>query len=280
LTISPLANRFLAVAAEDSRSNWQETADLIKRAGRFVLSPEVVKLTLRVPEPDKLLPAVIRGIQLPHDPCWIEYSPAEVFAGRSEVARHFGLLFWRDSAGEVCNRLVVRNRVGDMIPPGDVVRDPDAMMVLLYPCDLVFRPSGAVVRATQTGVSADSMADFRVAAENLGWLGLMFVLLLTAKNAPLLVGESEDLARLNKQRVRSGKPPLVNARPVQWNLSREERRAVRASVPFDRNARTAAMTHMVRGHMKVRKSGVFWWSSHFRNAEDGELETGRDYVVH
>jgi hypothetical protein len=116
LTISPLVNRFLALAAEDSRSNWQETADLIKRAGRFVLSPEVVKLTLRAPEPDKPLPAVARGIQLPHDPCWIEYSPAEVFAGRSGVARQFGLLFWRDADGEVCNRLVVRNRVGDMVP--------------------------------------------------------------------------------------------------------------------------------------------------------------------
>lgn len=279
MTTSPLANRFLAMAADDGRANWQETADLIKRAGRFVLSPEVVKLTLRVPEPAKLLPAVAHGIRLPHDPCWIEYSPADVFAGRSDAAKQFGLLFWRDHEGVVCNRLIARGRVGDFIRPGDVVPDRDAMTVLHYPCDLVFRPAGAFVRSTQDDVSAEDMINLGFAAETLGWAGLMIVLLLTAQNAPLVVGEGEDLSRLNKQRARSGKPPVVNARPVRWNLTREQRRAVRARVPFERNARSAALAQMVRGHIKVRKSGVFWWSPHFRNIEEGERMMGRDYAV-
>lgn len=280
MTISPLANRFLAMAGEDSRANWKVTADLIQRAGRFVLSPEVVKLSMRVPEPEKLLPAVVQGIRLPHDPCWIEYSPAEVFNNRAEAARQFGLVFWRDDAGDVCSRIIVRKRISDLIRPGDTVADPDAMAVVLYPCDLVFRAGGAVTRETQSDVPKDSMADYRVAAEGLGWLGLTFVLLMTARNTPLLVGEAENIERLNKQRVKSGKPRLVTARPIQWNLSREERRAVRAGVPFDRTARSAALGHMVRGHMKVRKSGVFWWSPHYRNAGDDDVGSGRDYAVH
>ena len=279
MTVSPLANRFLAMTSDADRANWQETASLIKRAGRFVLSPEVVKLTLRVPEPDKLLPAVIQGIRLPHDPTWIEYSPAEVFAGRPEAPKHFGLLFWRDQAGDVCNRLIVRHRRGELLGAEYDVNQPDEMMIMHYPCDLVFRPSGPVIRQTQADVPPAGMASLEADAETLGWLGLMFVLLLTAKNAPLLIGEGEDLTRLNRQRVRSGKPALVAARPVQWNLTREERRAVRASVPFDRSARSAALAHMVRGHMKIRKSGVFWWSPHFRNVENGEPAAGRDYRV-
>ena len=123
------------------------------------------------------------------------------------------------------------------------------------------------------------MADFRHSAEVLGWMGLTFVLLLTAKNAPLIVGENEDLERLNRQRARAGKLPLFSARPVKWNLTREERRAVRASTPFDAKARARAMSHIVRGHVKVRKSGVFWWSPYFRNGE-GTAPDGRDYSIY
>lgn len=279
MTLPTLANRFLAMSAEGDLPGWRETALLIERAGRFALSPEVVKLTLKAPRPDKLLPAVAHGIQLPHDPCWIEYSPAEVFNGSPGAANNFGLLFWREPNGEVCNRLIVRKPRRDMVRPGDVVSEPDSMAIMKYPCDLVFRASGAVVRDTQSGLQEADMVSLRRDAEVLGWLGLTFVLLLTAKNAPLSVGESDDIGRLNRQRMKSGKAPLLTARPVRWNLSREQHRAIRASLPFDRQAQSAAMAHMVRGHVKVRKSGVFWWAPHFRNTEDDELATGRDYVV-
>lgn len=281
MATSPLANRFIAMAENDHRPMWQTTADLIKRAGRFVLAPEVVKLTLRVPEPAKLLPAIAHGIRLPHDPCWIEYSPEQVFASSDagESAKECGLLFWRDAAGDVCNRLMVRKRTGAFVRPGSVVSNPDGISLLLYPCDAVFRPSGIFLRDTQESPRADDMANFRQNAEVLGWMGLTLVLLLTAKNAPLIVGESEDLERLNRQRGRAGKPPLFSARPVRWNLTREERRAVQTSTPFDANARARAMSHMVRGHVKVRKSGVFWWSPHFRSGE-GAASDGRDYSVH
>lgn len=277
--ISPLANRFLAMAQNDSRPSWQETATLIAQAGRFVLAPEVVKLTLRVPEPDRLMPAVKQGLRLPHDPCWIEYSPHEVFAGDANAASQFGILFWTDAAGEVRNRLITRARLGSLIRPGDTIPNPDDMAVVLYPCDLVFSPAGASIRSTRPDLAAHDLAGYQDTAWHLGWMALGFALLLTARNAPLIVGDAEDLERLNKKRARSGKPALVNARPVYWNLTREERRALRARMPFDRSARSAAISHMVRGHMKVRASGVFWWSPHFRNASDAEPVGGRDYVV-
>ncbi|NPD70347.1 hypothetical protein HN018_28175 (plasmid) [Lichenicola cladoniae] len=277
--ISPLANRFFTMAQDDPRPGWKETAALIAQAGRFVLAPEVVKLTLRTPEPDRLMPAVVQGLRLPHDPCWIEYSPHEVFAGRGDAASQFGILLWRDASGEVCNRLITRNRIGSLIRPGDVVPNPEEIAVVLYPCDLVFSPAGAFIRTTRPDLPQQDLAGYQEAAWHLGWMALSFALLLTARNAPLLVGEAEDLERLNRKRARSGKPPLMNARPVHWNLSREERHALRGQVPFDRNARSAAVSHMVRGHMKVRASGAFWWSPHFRNISDAEPIGGRDYVV-
>ena len=232
MAISPLANRFIAMAANDSRPNWTATADLIKRAGRFVLAPEVVKLTLKVPEPAKLLPATVHGIRLPHDPCWIEYSPEQVFAGSDtgEAAKQCGFLFWRDAAGDVCNRLVVRKRTGAFVQLGLVMPNADAISIMLYPCDAVFRPGGIVVRDTQPCPRADDMLNFRRNAETLGWIGFMLVLLLTAKNAPLTMGESENLERLNRQRAHAGKPPLFSARPVN-GISRVRNGELSVRVP-------------------------------------------------
>ena len=152
--ISPLANRFLAMARDDARPEWRETAALIAQAGRFVLAPEVVKLTLRVPEPERLMPAVVQGLRLPHDPCWIEYSPHEVFAGHVDAASQFGVLFWTDAGGEVCNRLIVRKRLGSLIRSGDSVPNPDEMAVVVYPRGLVFLPSGAFFRSARPDLPA------------------------------------------------------------------------------------------------------------------------------
>lgn len=280
MTTSPLANRFLAAAESSDCSDWRETAALIRRAGRFLLSPEVVATTLRLPQPDKLLPLVERGIRRPHDPCSIEYHRAECAAGGADGGSRFGLLFWHDAAGELRNRLVARDRLENIGCFGRPRESPPTMAVVLYPHDLAFTRNGAVLRSVRPGISGQRSKQQQLAACNFGWLGILIIMLLTARNTPLLVEEGEDLSRLNKKRSQSGKPPLVDARPVTWNLSREERCVGRTTAPFDGEARSAATAHIVRGHMKVRKSGVFWWSAHSQLFGANEPISGRDYSVH
>ena len=107
------------------------------------------------------------------------------------------------------------------------------------------------------------------------WNAMRFTLMLTARNAPVQPGE--DFTRLNRGRAKVGKLPVLGCRPVRWDLSRIERRAGGGLSPEDRKR---AIGHIVRGHPKVRKSGVFWWSPDYRSVAPGEAPPpGRDYQV-
>jgi len=80
--------------------------------------------------------------------------------------------------------------------------------------------------------------------------------------------------KLNRQREKKGKAPLPEHRIVRIHLSPSRKRA------YESQGRTAAAArgHLVTGHFKVRKSGVYWWSPHWRgSATDAVPE--KTYVV-
>lgn len=84
------------------------------------------------------------------------------------------------------------------------------------------------------------------------------ILLLNSRNAT--EATQVDLsAKLNKARLRSGKPPLLDHTTIRIKLSRAM--TARAGSGTQREA---TRFHVVRGHPKIRKSGVFWWSDHGR----------------
>jgi hypothetical protein len=92
------------------------------------------------------------------------------------------------------------------------------------------------------------------------------VMLLNSRNAV----HSEhvgDFGQLNKKRARKGRPPLLGYTTVRIKLSHSL--AIRAASIEDRDL---ARLHVVRGHFKVRSSGVYWWSDHQRgDASHGTL---------
>jgi len=84
------------------------------------------------------------------------------------------------------------------------------------------------------------------------------VMLLNSRNAV----HSEhvgDFDQLNKKRARNGKPPLLDYTTVRIKLS--QALAARAASTGHRDS---SRLHAVRGHFKVRSSGVYWWSDHQR----------------
>lgn len=89
-----------------------------------------------------------------------------------------------------------------------------------------------------------------------------FLMLLTSKNG--LSRTTDDLSRLNQHRKAEGKRPLCEFINTRLDLSR--------SRSYWRNrgeTNTSPMRrHLVRGHFKVRKSGVFWWSPFFPGQSD------------
>lgn len=99
--------------------------------------------------------------------------------------------------------------------------------------------------------------------------------ILAALNSRNLVAVSEpaDMSRINKARRRCSRPELLSFRTVRLSLSRgtERRRNNGQGEPLP--------LHMVRGHFKVRKSGIYWWSPFWRGDAAAGVVARKGYEV-
>lgn len=90
--------------------------------------------------------------------------------------------------------------------------------------------------------------------------GFIEALLIVLNSRNLVsVSEPTDMSKVNKSRRILGRPPLAEFRTVKINLSKVGARKADAAESENR-----MREHIVRGHFKVRKSGVFWWSPFIR----------------
>ncbi|MBP2229685.1 hypothetical protein J2847_002984 [Azospirillum agricola] len=131
-----------------------------------------------------------------------------------------------------------------------------------------------MVPVDQYGTLHPERGSERIASRLIRCRELIAILLLINSRNAVHVGEGENLVKLNRARERKAKPGLVPLRPVSLDLSRRLRAARRSGGGVDEREVRA---HIVRGHFKVRASGVFWWSAHTRF---GTPTTPRDYAVH
>jgi hypothetical protein len=88
-----------------------------------------------------------------------------------------------------------------------------------------------------------------------------FLLMLNSRNA--LTRQPEDYSRLNKARARNNRPPLTPFIRTSLTLPKHLARNSNTHT-LSLSDRSATRLHLVAGHYKVRKSGVFWWSPHPR----------------
>jgi len=97
-----------------------------------------------------------------------------------------------------------------------------------------------------------------------------FILMLNSKNT-IIEQRREDLSRLNKARAKNRRPPLREFTTTHIRLSRVQgnRHGIRGGGWHE-----SARQHMVRGHFKLRRSGVYWWSAHPRGFGDKLVRTG------
>jgi hypothetical protein len=90
-----------------------------------------------------------------------------------------------------------------------------------------------------------------------------FIIMLNSKH--ILDRSGENLSKLNKARSKQRKPELREFTVTNLRLTRTTENRLRAG-GMDRNA---ARVHLVRGHFKVRSSGVYWWSPFTRGRGTG-----------
>jgi hypothetical protein len=107
---------------------------------------------------------------------------------------------------------------------------------------------------------AEFMTNWEKDVEGEGPFGQFFITLLNSRNCTTTAPVS--MAKLNKARAkRNGKkPPLLDYTTVNLTMSRARARAGEASGL----SREAMRQHLVRGHFKVRASGVYWWNAFVR----------------
>jgi hypothetical protein len=122
---------------------------------------------------------------------------------------------------------------------------------------------GAVLTAMDLAVAMKEPKMFSVMMQSWetdivgeGPFGQFFITLLNSKNA--MTQQPVSMAKLNKARAkRSGnKPALLDYTTVNLTMSRSRARAGQASGMSHESMRR----HMVRGHFKIRKTGVYWWT--------------------
>lgn len=111
-----------------------------------------------------------------------------------------------------------------------------------------------------------------MAASNAGSFVPRVMMLLNLKNGVELVDRPAP-EKLNFARAKKGKVPLFSYKVVSIRMPRRMRR--NEERPPSRDEEHMRL-HWVRGHIKVRKGGIFWWSHHLR----GDPEQGfsdKDY---
>jgi len=106
-----------------------------------------------------------------------------------------------------------------------------------------------------------------------GWMQCLLAM-LNSRN-PVVEHTPVDLTKLNKSRRKSGKAEFLPYVKTQLTMSRSQQRIAKAH-GIDREA---ARQHLVRGHFKIRRTGVYWWAPFLRgDARKGAVER-QEYEV-
>jgi len=116
--------------------------------------------------------------------------------------------------------------------------------------------------AGEMGGGAYVTSAIRDVSDELGHM-IATLVLMNSKNC-VEIRPVEPPPKLNKARVKQGKTALLPYSTVEITLNRAASRAAGDSA----EAREAMRLHLVRGHFKVRKTGVFWWHAFLRGDEE------------
>jgi hypothetical protein len=108
--------------------------------------------------------------------------------------------------------------------------------------------------------SGDTSSVLHDVQDEMGHL-LATLVLMNSKNC-IQVAPTVPDEKLNKARRKRGKVELLPYSTVSIELTQSQQRAVDSG----RISREEARRHLVRGHFKVRATGVFWWGQFMRGS--------------
>lgn len=150
--------------------------------------------------------------------------------------------------------------------------DPVQVQALRVLHDLIaYRPNMEAGGAESLLAAADISEDYvrakiRDVSDDIKPI-IGMLILLNSRNGVTTRTHAPDL-KLQRARVKRGQPELITYNEVTIKLGQGDARAAdRHGVSPEQVRR-----HLVRGHFKVRKTGVYWWRNHIRGSEtQGEM---------
>jgi len=301
-----LADQLLAPGLYMPEMDVPAYQGVLKTAQKFVLDRSLGEVAGDMARP--AVRDVLPFCRLPYPVCWLEIAQqdrpffADAFehgpnhsGGRTFQPLRVGLLCeqqgdnpqrfhatlaWTYSAADA----VIQGLAGPvaMCPfgvsvwcdtPDPELQEPFTLKVV--PAPYFFETLDIILRAPDGPALLDVLkrnADHDWAGEPWFWLAVMA--LLNAKN-----GASSNFvpapAALNKSRAKAGKPPLADYHQLTLRIGPHDAPRRRAGQD---TSRATMRAHTVRGHFKIRRSGVYWWRPFIRG-EVAEGFAGKRYKV-
>lgn len=90
---------------------------------------------------------------------------------------------------------------------------------------------------------------------------LALLTVLNSRNVIEISAES-DVTKLNKAREKKGVSPLMTHREIRLNMSKVQKRRLNS----EQGSLHDLQAHLVRGHWKLKRSGLFWWNPFVRGS--------------
>lgn len=152
----------------------------------------------------------------------------------------------------------------------DIFNDKERKAAMILEDRVTMFPSLCYVDPGSHIKKSDWFSD--IAAE--GGLLLSTLALLNSRNNISI--ENQDFKKLNKKRVRNGRSELMSYNVVKIVLSKRDRLTALSEGMTDYEIRK----HLVRGHFKIKKNGIYWWRPFIRGSyKNGEANRSHYDVV-
>lgn len=246
----------------------QAVVPKIRKSMRFQLDDDVTNAVLKMSDSDdKTLLKAFEYARLPYPSIWVEYKKGEAI---------YGHLIESDAESL---KIKFQTFVGS--PRNEF--HPESFQMADTIEEKGFRSSGT---ASGFGPFTDLTANMlhrvsdliasnkkRSDANTTHRLILSALLLMNSRSSVIKADPPKHSILGRKKKTVDGKPLKISIQPVKFDLNRVLKTRRNLS---DKQAAKICAEALVKGHFKVRKTGVFWWSPHVRNRRKG---VGQETVI-
>lgn len=238
----------IAMMSAEVLNDIPKIAPLIKQALRFSIDQNVADAIVKmVKTPDATMLQAIKYATPPHNPTWIEFCLPEgdLKVGWLVHSKDDGLHVHYVFSTSTLNHMPTY-----MADIGHSRVTPEGF----FSCGM--KGSNPDLSKKQDETAAKNCRE-----------ALSIMMLLNSRSKILTTQPpSTDLTKINRARLKNGKEEILPMNTIVFDIARIIQKSGKTTIDAIREMAAA----LVRGHFKVRQTGVFFWTPYVRSARDEE----------